>query len=866
MGWSRFFRRASWDEERARELDAYLEEEIATNLERGMTPQQARNAACRKLGNPTSIREEIYRMNSIGFIETLWRDLRYALRVLRKSPGFTLVAVLSLALGIGANTAIFSLVYAVMLRPLPYPQPDRLVRVAQADRPLSVNIPQFEFWKQNSATFASATGHQGTSKRNLMTGATPELVTVTSVTSDFLRTLGVAPALGREFSAAETRGGGPQAILLSDALWRRSFGADMSVVGRVVVLDAATYTVVGVLPRAFWFPQESAAFVPLRPSGTTGDLGANTEMIARLKPGVGLSQARAEMATLSQSYRRASGDDVRLTVTPYQAWMAGEVRTTLLLLLGAVGLLLLMACANLAGLSLARLAARRKEIALRLALGGSSGRLLQQFVAENLLLGVAGSLAGLAVAQYSLRILLALLPFHLPASAPIRLDLPVLAFTLAIAMGAALLFGLVPSLTSVRLDVSQALKMAGRSTSASGGGHRARSFLVAGQVALSATLLVAAALIIQSLYRLHQEQLGFTPAGLITFRTPTRPDAHKTGAALWEYDRALIERLEAVPGVRSAAAVNVLPLTNQGNYPAQRQGHPEQSIGGMEIRVVTPGYFETMKIALRQGRAFTQRDTAKGPPVILVSETVARQWWGNASPLGDRVEVGRFRGKNFMDPPDAPREVVGVVADTKSVQLKAVPRPTIYLAAAQAWWYDGSMSWVVRASLSPGLAAEVRRAVAEVDQRQRVTLMQTMEEIVASTTADSRFDAWLFGSFAGLALLLASIGVYGLLSFSVAGRTAEFGTRMALGASRLDVLRLVLKQGLALIAIGLAVGLAAAFAATRFLTTLLFGVRPHDVLSFAAVAAVLLAVGLFASYLPARRATKIDPMVALRYE
>lgn len=332
------------------------------------------------------------------------------------------------------------------------------------------------------------------------------------------------------------------------------------------------------------------------------------------------------------------------------------------------------------------------------------------------------------------------------------------------------------------------------------------------------------------------------------------------------FENAVAERLKAIPGVRGVGAINQLPLTSQGNMPAQPEGRPEQAIGGMEVRIVTPGYFETMNIPLAQGRAFTARDGATATPIVLVNETVARQWWGKGTALGGRVEIFRYGQKIFIDPPDKPREVIGVVADTKTVELTRPPRPTVYVAAAQAWWYDQAMSWVVRADLSPGLTAAVRRAVAQVDPQQRVTLMRTMDDIVAATTADSRFDAWLFGSFAGLALLLASIGVYGLLSYSVAARTAEFGTRMALGATSGDVSRLVLQQGLGLIATGLVAGLVGSMLMSRWLGSLLFGVKPDDAASFAAAAGVLLAVGLAASLLPAWRATRVDPMTALRWE
>ena len=806
-------------------------------------------------------------MNHTRFFETLGRDLRHALRMWRESPGFTAVAVLSLALGIGANTAVFSLVHAVMLRSLPYPEPSQLVQVGP-DGIDAVNIPEYQFWKEQSTVFASTAGHQGVDDQALIFGDKLEWIKAIGVTTGLFRTLGVSPALGRDFNADETRAGGPRAIVLTDALWRRSFGADPEVVGRTVRLDDASYTVVAVLPPGFWFPDATDAFVPLRPSGTVGDKGRNTRMIGRLKAGVGIRQAQAEMATVTERFRRAFPADAPqqyrgLTVMPYQEWLVGDVKLSLLLLFGAVGLLLLIACSNLAGLLLARLAARQKEIAVRLALGSGSGRLLRQFFTENMLLGMAGGLAGILCGSWLLGGLVALIPFKLPASAPIGLDLPVLAFTVAIALGTSLVFGVAPFLTSARLDIHETLKAAGRT---GGGGRvrqRTRGFLVVSEVALSVTLLVAAALLIQSLYRVHRERLGFAPGGLITFRT-TPPPGQRNPMAVLNFETALLERLRAVPGVRSVAAVNVLPLTGQSNFPTERMGHPDEAIGGMEYRVVTPGYFEAMGIPVLRGRTLTGIDTATALPVILVNETLARRWWRQRNPLGDKVKIGRFRGKDYSQDPE--REVVGVVADTKTVYLKQPPRPTVYITVAQAPWYAGGMSWVVRANRSAASAVVLRQAIAEVDPRQRVESVKTMDEILATSAADSRFDAWLFGGFAGLALVLTAVGVYGLLAFSVARRTNEIGLRMALGANRADVLRLVLKEGLALTAVGLAVGLAGALVLTRSLSTLLFGVRATDPASFAAVAVVLLGVSLLASYLPARRATKVDPLVALRNE
>jgi putative ABC transport system permease protein len=803
-------------------------------------------------------------------METLWQDWRYAFRLLRKSPGFTAVAVLLLALGIGANTAVFSVVHAALLRPLPYPHPEQLVRLVHSAEEQDVSlIPEYRFWKEHTSAFASVAGHsEGAYDQSLDTGTAFAWIKVTRITGDFLATLGVAPALGREFNAEETRQGGPQAILLSDNLWRSMFGGDPAVLGRVVKLGVASYTVTGVLPRDFWFSPTPDAYIPLQPSGTIGDTGTNTAMLARLKPGVSVRQADTQMAALTQAFREAfhlAPGYRGLTPMSYPAFLARGVRTNLLLLAGAVGLLLLIACSNLAGLLLARMAARSKEMAVRLALGSSTRRLLRQSLVENLLLSAAGGLAGLLLASWLLQSLLALAPFSLHASGGVDLDQPVLWFTFAVSLGTGLLFSAAPLIASSRLDILEALKSGGR---ISAGRPLTRSLLVAGQVALTVTMLVSAALLIQTLYRLHQQELGFSSQGVMTFWTPASSARQNNPAALRSFETTLLDRLKTLPGVRSAAAANALPLDGFFNYPTERENHPDQSIGGMEIRRVSPEFFETMGVRILRGRPFFATDHDTAPPVMLVNEALARRWWQQGNPVGDRVVIGRLRGKDIGNTRavEPPRQVVGVVADTKWRDVKDSPRPTVFIPIEQSAWLGGGMSWVMRGQFPLGFAETLRHTVAEIDPRQRVDRIKTMDEIVARSTADSRFNAWLFGIFAAIALLLTAAGVYGLLAFSVARRTFEIGTRMALGASHGNVIRLILGQGLALIVLGLAAGLAGAAAVSRSLSSLLFHVRPADPFSYVAVAALLIVVGCLASYLPARRAAKVDPMVALRSE
>jgi putative ABC transport system permease protein len=859
-------RRTRMDDDLRQEFDTHLalieEEERA----HGLDAEDARQKARLRFGNPVSYRERTLDAIIATWLENAGKDVRHAVRMLRTHPGFTTVAVLSLALGIGVSTAMFSVINAVLLRALPYPNPAQLVRVVQRDGRPDVTLSEYEVAREQSRVFSSIAAYRGAGERRLSFGGGQDWISAMVVTTDFLRTLGVQPAIGREFDASETAPGGPQAVILTDGLWRRSFGADPSILGRAATINDSAFTIVGVLPAGFWFPQQVDALLPLRPTGNLTDIGMNTQTVARLKGDVPVQHAQAEIGAMTETFRRARAATAPpsyqgLSLVSYHDWLVGDVRVNLLLLFGATGLLLLISCANLAMLLMTRFAARGREVALRIALGGGRSRLLTQFLIENLVLAAFGLAAGVLVSYALLRGLIAWTPFNLPTAMPVGLDTVVLGFALTIAIVTAIVFTVIPLLTARRLNVHDALKSAGRAPSLGLVRGRTRNVLVIAEVALSTTLVIAAGLLIQSLYHMQQERLGFAPEGLITFVTPFEPYRLRTADHRRIFTRDLRERLESIHGVHSVAATNVLPLAGRSNMPAQRDGHPEQSMGAMEIRMVTPGFFEAMGIPVRRGRSFTDQDAATAS-VVLVNESVARSWWEGTDPVGDRLVIGVFQGKSFVKT-IRPLEVIGVVGDTKTTTLREPPRPTVFIPLQEV---PASLTWIVKTDGSADVTAQLRAAITGLDPAQRVLQLRTMNAIVESTTGTSRFNAWLFAIFASVALALAVVGLYGILSFLVAQRTQEIGTRMALGASHTEVVGLFLSQGIRLTVVGLGLGLATALMLTRWLSTLLYKVQPNDSASFATVAVVLFFVGVAASYLPARRAARIHPMAALRSE
>lgn len=884
--------RASADQEISDELDHYLEETAASWAAKGLTPEDARRAARVELGTASSLHEEVRAYGWENRVDALWADLRYALRTLAGNPGFTTVSVLTLGLGIGASTAIFSVVDAVLLRALPYPEPRQIVRVwEQTPNGHRINLAQsnFEdFRTQNHSLRDLAAYNERLG--SVSGGSEPVRVRWSEVSNNFFGTFGVEPFRGRGFSAEESQMHGTPAVVVSYTYWQRYLGEADDLSRIHLKLESGDYAVAGVMPEGFDFPAGTALWTPreLQPEAPSRT-GHNWRAIGRVKPGLTVAQAREDLGAIAHRIRAEYGKRVDLqdaAVVPLGKALVGDVQTALLTLLGAVGLLLLVACANVAGLLVARGAARRKELALRVAFGAGRARLLQQFLVESLVLSLAGGGLGVVLAAWAVRLLPAILPANLPRQQGIAMNPAVLLFALAsiIAVGAAL--GLLAAWRAGRGDVQQDLASGSRAYTGTGASQRLRGVVVTGEIAATLVILIAAGLLGRSFLRLVSTSPGFQPRNLITMQFSVPVERGEAGglavagvARQVQFLDGLVARLQALPCVDSVGVSGALPVAEGDNLaegdflilrgrsaPAnseefQRMAQNPAQVGHALYAVAGAQYFRAMGIPLRRGRMFAARDQAEAPHVAVISETLARQRWPGQDPLGQLLEFGNMDG-NLK-----PLTVVGVVADVRARGLDAPPGPVIYVDYRQRGLnLNSTPTLLIRAAAPPSAIVPQARAILRELAPELPVKFATFEETMDGWLADRRFLLLLVGVFAAAALLLAAIGLYGVVAFSAAQRTQEIGIRMALGAQRRDVLRLVVGEGARLAALGVALGIAVSMLLTRLLRALLFGVTTTDPLTFAAVALVLGLVAVVASYLPARRAMRMNPNRALRYE
>jgi putative ABC transport system permease protein len=870
---------------RRRQFDRDLEEEMRLHrelreqdhVEAGASPEEAHYAALRRFGNVALTKERSREMWGWSWLENTTQDVRYGLRQLRRSPGFTAMAVFTLALGIGANTAIFSVVNAALLRPLPYKDPGRLVYVWSAEKARGINqstvsIPDLHDWREQNRVFDGIAGWwSGT--YNLSGGDEPQQVAGWTVSPSFFDVLGARPKLGRTFDKDEEQGSRGRVVVLSHSLWIGSFGGDRRILGRTIALDGEPHNVIGVMPAEFSSPfPDVQVWVPwpVRAESIAHRGDRFMRVIGRLKPSVTVRQAQGDMDTIARHLAQTYQEDAGVTayVVPAAKQITGSVRPALLVLLGTVGFVLLIGCANLANLLLTRSAARQREFAVRAALGAGRLQLVRQLLTESALLSNLGGAVGILLAAFGVRYLRLTLATQIPRAQEINLDGHVLLFTLGLSVLTGLAFGLFPALRSFNNELNESLKAGGRGWGAGVPGRRVRDLLVIWEMALALMLLAGAGLLVSSFERLRAIDPGFNPDKVLTCEI-SLPSKYKD-PEIATFFRQLLDRVRALPGVKAAGATMTLPLRQRGGGfwgGLNIEGRPaatRESIPIVSFVQVTPGYFRAMGIPVLKGREFNEADNNdQSPKAAIINGTLARRFFSDSDPLGRRICMGEDCSKGPW------LTVVGVVGDAALESLTDPRFPQVFSPHAQGveGGVAGNMELVLRASSDPlSLAGTVSKAVHELDKNQSVADIQKLNQVVGASLAQPRFNTLLLAAFAALALLLAAIGIYGVTSYSVALRTREIGIRTALGAARADVLTLVLGHGMSLALAGGAIGLVGALILAHLISSLLYGVKPGDPPTFLAAFAVLVGVALFATYIPARRATKVDPMVALRYE
>ena len=884
-----FFAGRRLDEDFQSELAAHLDMLTEENIRRGLPPDEARRQAHLRLGGAAQLRETQHDLRGLPWLETLLQDVHFGLRMLRKNPGFTAVAVLTLALGIGANTAIFSVIDGMLLNPVPFREPDRIVSV-HSRMPLfphlGVSYPNFLDWQRESHSFEQMAAWR-MDDFGLTGSGEPEMLKGEMVSTNFFSLLGVRPILGRTFRPEEDHLGAAPVTLISEGLWKRRFGSNPDTIGKGLTLNGKDYTIVGVIPSRFplmrfsdVFAQDRSfddVFVPVgqwdyKPFQDRQDY-IGLEAIARLNPGVALPQARADLDQVAQQLAAAYPKDdsgVSVNIIPLKEDVTGDVQPSLLMLWGAVGFMLLIACANVANLLLARSAGRTQEFAIRTALGASRGRLARQLLVESAVLATIGGVLGVVMAGSCVQPILSLFPSTLPGTVRVEINSVVLVFAVAASVLTGILFGLVPALTTSKANLQGALKEGGRGIA--GSRSRTQSVFVVAETGLALVLLAGAGLLIRSFISVSAVDPGFDPRNVLTLSTAFSPaktsDPRKLRVAL----RELTDRLTTTPGVESASlAMGTLPLAGDSVLGFWPHGKPQprnpQDLYRAQDYLVGPDYFRALRIPLIRGRVFTQRDDNSAPTVVIVDETLANNIFPGQDPLGKRLDIG---------PISQPAEIVGVVGHVKQWGLDGEPKvrvhyelylPCMQIPDAFLPQAAHSTSVILRSGISPvSLVRSIREVIHALDNDQVIYNARTMDDTIADSLAARRFSVILLGLFAGIALLLATIGIYGVVSYLVGQRTHEIGIRIALGAQRRDILRIVLRQGGKMALLGIVLGLAASLGLTRFIASMLFGVSATDPVTFASVVVILLGVAVLACYVPARRAMRVDPMVALRHE
>jgi putative ABC transport system permease protein len=808
----------------------------------------------------------------------LWQDLHFGLRQLRRSPGFTAVAVITLALGIGANTAIFSVINAVFLRPLPFPHASRIHVVARVGNQIggfSISLPIFLAWQKEQGLFDHLALLAWRGDSTLSGEGEPERIPSAGASTELFSLLGVQPAVGRDFRPEEGRPGGANVVILSDAAWRNRFGQDKTILGRTITLNQDSYTIIGVLPPGFEVPvpwaRNAELWLPVHiPLTSNNPSNGDILCVGLLKSNVTPAQAGAALtpplAELRREFPSMFTLGERAYLVPLRDFLADWAGPAPLLLLGAVALVLLIACANVANLTLARSTTRQREMAIRTAIGAGRGRIVRQLLTESVLLALLGGIFGVLACYTCFSFVVALVPAELPHIGALQMDRTALLFALLLSLITGVVFGLAPALGASRVDLNASLKEASLQLGLGGRG-RLRNILAASEVSITLVLLIGAVLAFESFAGLMRVRPGFDPHNLLSFGITLPAKKYDTRAKRAAFFSEAVTRISALPGLERAALVSVLPLEEGPDTLFSIEGAASQQpseILGAVYRVITPGYFGAMRIPVLRGRTFSDSDNNGAEPVAVINQTMAKRYWPHQDALGQRIWIGKPMGPANAEP--APRQIVGIVSDIHEMTLAEPPVPTVYMPYAQRPQEDQAF-FVLRTRQTPlSSLSHVRSAMRGVDADLPLAEIKTMEQVLSASLTDWRFHAILLGAFGSLALFISSIGIYGVISYSVAQRTHEMGVRMALGAARRDVVKLVLGQGLRLALAGIAIGLVGAWALTRFLTSLLFGIKPTDPLTFVGVCLILTIVAVLASYLPARRATKVDPIVALRYE